>query len=106
MAEHADKNTRFSDVGDFRNDESQNGHQGAAGFYKNSSDSGKILTCHEKDVIATLWGFLVGWFCLFYFIGVLYCVIFWGFSFLLNSSVTVDMSVLHFSRGVFCISFQ
>lgn len=38
-------------IGDFMNEESQKGHQVAAGFHKNSSDSGKILTCHDRDLL-------------------------------------------------------
>ena len=52
----------------------------------------KICYCHT-----------VGCFFFFLnFLGILYCVILWGFSFLLNSFVVVEKNVLHFSRVFLC----
>lgn len=83
------------------NDESQKGHQGV--FTRIVLILGKFWPVMEKMLLPHC-----GNFCLvcFYFIGALYCAIFWGFRFLLNSPVIVDINVLHFSRGGFCVSFQ
>ena len=81
------------------NEEIQKGHQVAADFHEDSSDSGKILTRRNKDLLLPHCGLL---FFFLNFLGILYCVILWGFSFLLNSFVVVEKNVLHFSRVFLC----